>query len=152
MREKVLTTLHCVYKVLAVLFPLATCTCGKISACRLELVLKIVRHLPFKSRSPRALHVASSLHSERHKARALEHLDVIFSMSKVKLWFIVHSNCWSLSLDPENNTCFGGGFGRFITKYILGYEMMIIASFKNLLPASQGLRTCMVHYHFEHWI
>ncbi|CAI8025541.1 Membralin [Geodia barretti] len=43
-----------------------------------------------------------------------------------------------LYIDPENNTCFGGGFGRFITKYILGYEMMIIASFKNLLPASQG--------------
>jgi hypothetical protein len=55
-----------------------------------------------------------------------------------------------LYIDPENNTCFGGGFGRFITKYILGYEMMIIASFKNLLPASQGLRTCMVHYYFAH--
>lgn len=42
------------------------------------------------------------------------------------------------SLDPENTTCFGGKFGRFITKYMLGYEMMIIASFKNLLPAIQG--------------
>ena len=57
------------------------------------------------------------------------------------------------SLDPENTTCFGGKFGRFITKYMLGYEMMIIASFKNLLPAIQGavftLYNCVYFMNFS---
>lgn len=42
------------------------------------------------------------------------------------------------STDPENTTCFGGPFGRFISRYFLGYEMMVIASFKNLLPLEHG--------------
>lgn len=41
-------------------------------------------------------------------------------------------------VDPENSTCFGGSFGQFITKYFIGYDMMIIGSFKNLLPLVQG--------------
>ena len=41
-------------------------------------------------------------------------------------------------IDPEKVSCFGGSFGRFITKYFFGYEMMIISSFKNLLPIEQG--------------
>lgn len=47
--------------------------------------------------------------------------------------------CMHMYADPENTTCFGGEFGQFITKYFLGYEMMIIASFKNLLPQIQGM-------------
>ena len=45
-------------------------------------------------------------------------------------------------IGPENATCFGGQFGQFITKYFLGYDMMIIASFKNLLPLVQGEYMC----------
>ena len=40
--------------------------------------------------------------------------------------------------DPETSKCFGGPFGQFISKYLLGYDMMIIASFKNLLHPTQG--------------
>ena len=43
------------------------------------------------------------------------------------------------SSDPESTICFGGPFGHFITKYFLGYDMMVIASFKNLLPLIQGM-------------
>lgn len=41
-------------------------------------------------------------------------------------------------LDPSQSTCFGGPFGQFLTKYFLGYDMMIIASFKHLLPPNLG--------------
>eukprot|EP00731_Ephydatia_muelleri_P018618 Em0011g658a len=37
-------------------------------------------------------------------------------------------------VDPDNSTCFGGSFGFLLTKLFFGYEMMVIASFKYLLP------------------
>ena len=40
--------------------------------------------------------------------------------------------------DPSKNTCFGGSFGKFLTKYFLGYEMMVISSFKDLMPQTYG--------------
>lgn len=57
----------------------------------------------------------------------------------------VYMACSSFALDPENSTCFGGQFGYFISKYLLGYEMMIIASFKDLLPAGQGRLSLCYH-------
>lgn len=44
------------------------------------------------------------------------------------------------SIDPDMITCFGGSFGQFITKYFLGYDMMVISSFKGLLPSNHGKR------------
>ncbi len=46
--------------------------------------------------------------------------------------------------DPNETDCFGGWFGNVLTKYILGYDMMIISSFKNLLPEKVG---AYVHMH-----
>ena len=40
--------------------------------------------------------------------------------------------------DPDKTDCFGGRFGNVLTKYFLGYEVMIISSFKNLLPEKLG--------------
>ena len=40
--------------------------------------------------------------------------------------------------DPDKTNCFGGRFGKVLTKYFLGYEVMIISSFKNLLPEKVG--------------
>ena len=63
----------------------------------------------------------------------------------VLLYVLVHA-------DPENTTCFGEEFGQFITKYFLGYEMMIIASFKNLLPQIQGLVVFFIKYYIYIYI
>ncbi len=41
-------------------------------------------------------------------------------------------------IDPEQVTCFGGSFGQFLSKYFLGYDMMVISSFKGLLPPGHG--------------
>ena len=40
--------------------------------------------------------------------------------------------------DPDQSSCFGGPFGNFLTKYFIGYDIMVIASFKNLLPEGMG--------------
>lgn len=41
-------------------------------------------------------------------------------------------------VDPNKSTCFGGPFGQFLTEYFLGYDMMVISSFKGLLPSNRG--------------
>ena len=43
-----------------------------------------------------------------------------------------------INIDPEQARCFGGPFGKFLSKYFLGYDMMIITSFKTLLPTGHG--------------
>ncbi len=47
--------------------------------------------------------------------------------------------------DPKETDCFGGWFGSFLTKYFLGYDMMIISSFKNLLPEKVGMSSYYIN-------
>ena len=52
------------------------------------------------------------------------------------------TNCSVLCADPDNSTCFGGSFGFLLTKLFFGYEMMVIASFKYLLPEGHSKVVC----------
>ncbi|CAL1297359.1 unnamed protein product [Larinioides sclopetarius] len=38
-------------------------------------------------------------------------------------------------LDPEENTCFGGAFNRFLLDNFLGYDNVLLASIKNMVEA-----------------
>ena len=58
-----------------------------------------------------------------------------------------------LPTDPDKTNCFGGRFGKVLTKYFLGYEVMIISSFKNLLPEKVGkpLAVCAYNNNNYDW-
>lgn len=55
-----------------------------------------------------------------------------------KLLFVVVYFYSPYYADPSKVTCFGGPFGQFLTEYFLGYDMMVISSFKSLLPSNRG--------------
>ena len=55
----------------------------------------------------------------------------------VRTWALAIINAKFL-LDPHKSSCFGGPFGQLLTEYFLGYDMMVISSFKDLLPSNLG--------------
>lgn len=64
---------------------------------------------------------------------------------------MIHCNFPYCCTDPSKNTCFGGGFGQFLTQHFLGYDMMVISSFRGLLPSNRGklsLRVCLLSTSF----
>ena len=41
-------------------------------------------------------------------------------------------------LDPENAKCFGDFIGRFLLRYILGYNTLIYSSLKEVMQEESG--------------
>ena len=45
--------------------------------------------------------------------------------------------------DPNNESCFGNFIGRFLLRYVLGYNVLIYSSLKNIMLGDSGKSASM---------
>ena len=51
-----------------------------------------------------------------------------------------------VTIDPNNETCFGNFIGQYLLRYILGYNVLIYSSLKNIMLGDSGKSVSMCVY------